>query len=83
MIVLRLFGVEVLAVGSPELDDADMDPCDTTAGSFELADPELAERDHDVYLASKRRRPAIVEIGSRHHGGTPERSRGFGFVPTM
>lgn len=55
MIVLRLFGVELLAVGRPELDDADMDPCDTTAGSFELADPELAERDPDVYIARHRR----------------------------
>lgn len=58
MIVARLLGREVLAVGSPELDETDVEMCDSTAGSFELADPELAERDHDDYRASKRLRPA-------------------------
>ncbi len=79
MIVLRLFGVEVLAVGRPELDDPDMDPCDSTAGSFELADPELAERDHDVYLAIRRRRPAIVAIGSRYRKRNSGTTEVFGF----
>ncbi|OZE76203.1 hypothetical protein CH305_20720 [Rhodococcus sp. 15-649-2-2] len=83
MIVLRLFGVEMLAVGRPESDDTEPDAFDNTAGSFELADPELAERDHDVYLASRRRRPAIVAIGSRHNSGTRDRSRVFGFGPSM
>lgn len=65
MIVLRLFGVEFLAVGRPESDEAEPDAFDNTASSFELADPELAKRDPDVYLASRRRRPAIVAHGSR------------------
>lgn len=62
MIVVRLLGREVLAVGNPELDETDVETLDNTAGSFELAEPELTERDHDVYRASKRLRPAI---GSR------------------
>jgi hypothetical protein len=63
VIVLRLFGVEVLAVGS-------LEPHETwysTAGGVELADPALDERDHDVHLASRRHRPAVVAIGSRRN----------------
>ncbi|MDV8076521.1 hypothetical protein R4P47_08125 [Rhodococcus sp. IEGM 1370] len=82
MIVLRLFGVEILAIGRPEPDDAEPDALDNTAGSFDLADPELAERDHDVYLARRRRRPTIVAIGSRHQGSTTP-ARALEFRPTM
>ncbi|OZF28359.1 hypothetical protein CH296_19760 [Rhodococcus sp. 14-2496-1d] len=82
MIVLRLFGLEVLAVGNPELDETEPDALDNTAGSFELADPELTERDHDVYLASKRHRPPIVAIGSKHQRSTTP-VRAFGFRPKM
>lgn len=82
MIVVRLFGREVLAVGSPDPDDPDAEMCDSTAGGFELADPEVADRDRDVYLASKRQRPAIVAIGSRHQRHAAIASRAFGFRPT-
>jgi hypothetical protein len=83
VIVVRLFGVEVLAVGTTEPDGPDLDTFDNTAGSFELAEAELAERDHDVYLSSKRQRPAIVAIGSRYHRAATAPPRAFGFRPKV
>ena len=76
MIVVRLFGVEVLAVGTTEPDGPDLD-------TFERAEAELAERDHDVYLSSKRQRPAIVAIGSRYHRAATAPPRAFGFRPKV
>ncbi|KXX62138.1 hypothetical protein [Rhodococcus sp. LB1] len=79
MITVRAFGREVLTVGRCECDgaeDIDTSGTDLTGGTFDLADGEPFERD-EVYLRSRRRRPGVVAIGSRHR--STERVE-FGFT---
>ncbi|WP_430332723.1 hypothetical protein [Rhodococcus sp. ACT016] len=71
MIVLRVFGREVLAVGRQ--DDLDPGGADLTGGTFEIADDhQQRDPDAEVYLTSRRRRPPIV----RHRAGELQ----FGFA---
>ncbi|WP_037207215.1 hypothetical protein [Rhodococcus opacus] len=80
MIAVRLWGREIFAAGrcGCDKDDDATGAADLTGGQFDLADAEpFRDPDADVYLRSRRQRPAVVAIGSRHPVGRPA----FGFQP--
>jgi hypothetical protein len=80
VIAVRLWGREIFAAGrcDCEKDDDGTRAVDVTGGQFDLAEP-FVNPEETVYLRSRRQRPDVVAIGSRHRAGTRSASLPFGF----
>ncbi|MFZ2172923.1 MAG: hypothetical protein WAW17_02595 [Rhodococcus sp. (in: high G+C Gram-positive bacteria)] len=83
MSAVRLWGREIFAAGrcGCDGDEDTTGAVELTSGQFDLADAEpFGDPDETVYLRSRRQRPAVVAIGSRHRAGKRSASLPFGFT---